>query len=110
MENVSKRIWRVDNSLGSFDDSVEIIIPDTHTLVNYQMRFVEKPTPIVLTDLTAGDFTGLGLSIDSVTAETQCKLSSLVHRQIIDRAVILADAAFEESKLQVDLAMASRNE
>jgi len=110
IDGVSKRVWRVDNSLGTFTDSVEIVTPVGFSLINYQMRYIEKPTPIILTDLTSGDFTGMGLSIDGITDETDCKLSSLVHRQIVDRAVELAKESFEVASLQTSLIMSSRNE
>lgn len=112
ISSVSRRLWRVDNSLGTFDDSVEVVIPLGYSLANYQMRYIEKPIPIVLTDLLAqgGEFDGMGLSIDGVTDETQCQLSSLVHRQIVDRAVELAKEAFEKASLQTAVAMSSRNE
>lgn len=110
MSSVSRRLWRIDNSLGSFTDSLEVVIPNGFSLVNYQMRYIEKPSPIVLTDLTAGEFDGMGLSVDGITAKTECLLSTLVHRQIVDRAVELAKEAFEKASLQTSIAMSSRNE
>lgn len=105
---VETAVWRVDNSLGSFDDSVEIVIPSGSSITSYQARYVEKPEPIVLTDLTV-DYPGT--SIDGVTAETPCKLNSIVHRQILDRAVELAIEAFEErGRIPTIPLVASRNE
>lgn len=107
---VSTRAWRMDNTLGSFEESVEIVIPDDDTIATYQMRYVEKPEPIVLTTLDSGEFTGMGLSIDGYTTENPCKLNSIVHRQILDRAVDIAIETFEKSRIQTHPAMASRNE
>lgn len=106
----SRRAWRLDNTIGNFSDSVEIIIPAGLSLTEYQMRYVKKPQPIVLTDLTTGEFEGQGLSIDGVTSEQTSELNSIVHRQIIDRAVELAIEAYEKSRIQTFPMVASRNE
>jgi hypothetical protein len=106
---VSVIVWRVDNSLGTFDESVEIVIPEGATIQTYQMRYVEKPEPIVLVDLST-EFAWQGLSVDGVTAETSCKLNSIVHRQILDRAVDMAIEAFEKTRIQTHPMIASRNE
>ena len=49
------------------------------------VRYLAKPTPIVLCDLTAE-----GISIEGITTPTECKLSELLHQEILDRAVQLA--------------------
>jgi len=53
------------------------------------MRYVKRPTPIVLVDLSSE-----GLSIDSVSAETPCKLPEGVHHIIVQRAVELCTAIY----------------
>lgn len=56
----------------------------------YRMRYVRKPVPIVLEDLSL-----LGVSIDSVTAVTNCELPDETHHEILERAVTLAKIAWQ---------------
>lgn len=48
------------------------------------MRYISQPTPIILVDLPDG------LSINGVSAESECELNPVVHRAILERAVQLA--------------------
>lgn len=104
-----KLVWRLDNGVKTVD-TVEIVVPTGSTINKYQMRYVEKPSPIILTDIASGEFTGLGLKIDGVSNETPCKLKSTVHRQILTRAVELALEAFEKGRLQTFQLTSSRSE
>lgn len=106
---LSKKVWRVNNSNGT-NDRIEIIVPNGKLLQNYQMRYVKKPSPIVLTNLNAGEFAGSGLTIDGITAKTECELNPIVHRQIVDRAVLLAIEAYEKSRIQTFPQVSARNE
>lgn len=56
----------------------------------YRMRYVRKPVPIVLENLST-----YGVSIDSVTAITNCELPEEVHHEILERAVTLAKIAWQ---------------
>lgn len=49
----------------------------------YLMRYISQPTPIILVDLPDG------LSINGVSAESECELNPVVHRAILERAVQL---------------------
>ena len=62
---------------------VEIV--SNYELSKYLVRYLSKPSPIVLCDLTAE-----GISIEGVTTPTECELSELLHQDILDRAVQLA--------------------
>ena len=62
--------------------------------VTYKMRYVKRPTPIVLVDLRDE-----GLSIDSVSEETPCKLPEGVHHIIVQRAVELCTAIYNPQAL-----------
>ena len=53
------------------------------------MRYVKRPTPIVLVDLSED-----GLSIDNVNTVTPCKLPEGVHHIIVQRAVELCTAIY----------------
>lgn len=52
----------------------------------YRIRYVERPTPIILEDLPDG------LEIDGVTAESPCTLNPILHVDILNKAVELAIA------------------
>lgn len=60
------------------------VIPK-YTIEKYIIRYLEKPEPIVLENLTDTD-----LSINGVNTITPCKLNPLLHRMILERAVLMA--------------------
>lgn len=59
------------------------------TIENYKIRYVKRPKPIILTDLTDS-----GISIDGLTDITYCELDPILHPEILQRAVELAKAAY----------------
>lgn len=64
-------------------DNRQVEIISTHTINKYFIRYLSKPTPIILTDLK-------GLSINGISEKTECSLNSLIHREILEYAVRLA--------------------
>ena len=64
---------------------LQVELVTNYELGQYLVRYLAKPTPIVLCDLTAE-----GISIEGITTPTECKLSELLHQEILDRAVQLA--------------------
>lgn len=76
--NVRKAL-RLDNGL----DIIEII--SKFNIDKYTIRYISKPLPIVLTDLSE-----MNVFPKVEGKETQCKLDSVLHRQILERAVLLA--------------------
>jgi hypothetical protein len=101
-----RKVLRLDISKEGANNLVEIITDQT--LTEYFMRYVDKPKPIIVTNIATGDFDGLGLTIDGVTAVTECKLNRELHREILNRAVELAIRDFRESSLQSKLATNQR--
>lgn len=65
----------------SFEIFSDCISNDTILTISYLI----KPTPIVLTDLSKYD-----ISIDGVNFELPCKMPSVLHYEILKRAVYLA--------------------
>ena len=63
------------------NNQVEIITP--YTINKYLIRYIVKPTPIILVDLQ-------DLSINGISSKTECSLNSLIHREILEYAVRLA--------------------
>lgn len=53
----------------------------------YLIRYIARPNPIILVNLPDG------LSINGVSAETECELNPVIHRVILERAVRLAIAS-----------------
>ena len=61
---------------------VEII--SKYNVEKYLIRYLSRPTPIVLTDLADN------LSINGISVKTECELNPVIHRAILERAVKLA--------------------
>lgn len=72
-----RRVLRLD-----IGDKIELI--SNIQIDSYTIRYISKPSPIILTDLTNG------LSINEMESQSQCKLNPAIHRTILNRAVILA--------------------
>lgn len=72
------RVLRVDANLNK---QIELI--SQYNIDKYIIRYLSKPTPIILIDLE-------DLSIDNSTNKTECSLNPILHRHILDRAIRLA--------------------
>lgn len=64
------------------NEVVEII--SKYNIEKYLVRYLSRPTPIILTDLTDN------LSINGISVKTECELNPVIHRAILERAVTLA--------------------
>lgn len=71
------KAWRMDFSKQNGNKNVEIITP--YDLQQYSCRYLKYPSPIILTDLSAGDFLGEGLTIEGLTQPQTSELLSLIH-------------------------------
>lgn len=60
--------------------------------VEYNMRYVRTPKPIILVDLSEVQE---GLSIDGYNKITECELPANMHEEILQRAVELAKATYQ---------------
>lgn len=77
-----RRALRLD--YGTINDDINVAeIVTKYNIKDYTIRYLSKPTPIILADLD-------GLSIDKETKTTECKLNSVLHKSILERAVLLA--------------------
>lgn len=77
-----RRALRLD--YGTINDDINVAeIVTKYNIKDYTIRYLSKPTPIILADLD-------GLSIDNETKTTECKLNSVLHKSILERAVLLA--------------------
>jgi len=68
--------------LDAGDGVLEIV--SKYTIGNYTIRYVSKPTPIVLEDMPDG------VSVDGVSQTTECILNPLLHNTILENAVRMA--------------------
>jgi len=72
------RVLRMDTG----DSIVELI--SKFNIGEYLIKYIERPTPIVLVNLPEG------LEINGVAEETSCQLNEILHYTILKRAVQLA--------------------
>ena len=81
----------------------EIVVKAGATVSDYIISYVRRPKPIILTTLT-----DTNVSLDGLTAITECELDSILHPEILQRAVELAKAAYTgDLKSTVDLGQRS---
>ena len=105
-----KVAWRLDLSNVNNTKVVEIISPYNVTgSLEYQIRYVKYPKPIIITDLDIA-FPSDNLTIDGISTETPCELNTEICREILDRAVLLATADYRPQNLQVKAQMSQTNE
>lgn len=84
--------WRLIN----FDSAnkADLIVGPIDTITSYNVRYIKKPKPIITSSLD-------GLTIDGYTYGTGinqsngCELDSMLHEEILQRAVELAKVAWE---------------
>lgn len=100
-------IWKLD--INSIDSAQVVELINPYTISQYNLRYIKKPEPIVLTDLSS-DFSDESLTIDGVSASQTCKLSESLHREILDRAVELALSDYKQNGLAAKTQLNSRNE
>lgn len=91
-EPLKRQAWRLfEASSSDLSRQAEVILrTDAATPDKYVVRYVRRPQPIVLVDLTNTDNK---LTIDGITAVTQCELNPIVHQEILQEAVRLALAS-----------------
>lgn len=60
--------------------------------LSYRLRYVKKPTPIILEDLGED-------AIEGISKATECTLPEILHHEILDRAVLLAKLAWQGTQV-----------
>jgi hypothetical protein len=89
---LKKQAWRLfQNPATGFDFKSELIprwnLEDNETDLEYKIRYIRRPTPIVLIDLPDG------LSVDGISEANDCELNPILHPEILQKAVELAAAS-----------------
>ena len=69
-----------------YGDNIVEIIPK-YNIGKYIIKYLSKPSPIILTDLPEG------LKVDNDAVAHECQLNSMLHRTILERAVSMALAS-----------------
>ena len=102
------KIWRMDyyKQSGS-SKNIELISP--YEISEYKLRYIIYPEPIILTNLLT-EFPSETLTIDGISSEQTCKLSTSLHPEILNRAVELATADYRKEDLAVKSQINNRNE
>ena len=88
-------LWRMDYGNSTAVPSHEIVTDGTIYVKYYSLRYYRKPLPIIVGNIAPK-------TIDGLSAITQCELNSIIHREIIDEAVMIADADAEAKKVQIN--------
>ncbi len=105
----ARKAWRLTtNDTVSNETVVEIL--STQTLTTYTYKYLDQPSPIILVDLsTDPEFSGLGLEINGISAETNCILPAEIHRVVLTEAVALATLAYKENTLSNNVQLNQNN-
>ena len=93
------KAWRVDLSKENSKYTTEIV--SKYDIAVYNARYIKYPRPIIVSDLRHDDEVGgLGLKINGTQAPFTCELNNLVHRDILEKAVVLAVRDYRDGTLQ----------
>lgn len=101
VDNTSKEAIQehINKSITASTNLVELIPGPEDTIAEYIIRYISRPTPIILVDLD-----NEGVTIGGRTKKSSCMLDPIIHREILYRAVELAKAAYTGT-LETSLAL-----
>jgi hypothetical protein len=109
---VKNGVWRLITNANTPDTEGEPtpatveIIGKISKVASYTLRYIRKPRPIILEDLSNDD-----LTINGESEVTSCELNSRLHPDILQRAVELASAAYKgDLQTQIGLGAVSQTE
>ena len=91
--------WRIIHNTD--DRKLELLLSYGDRLKSYKIRYIKRPTPIILTDLSS-----LGLTIDGISDPTDCILDEAMHAEIVQRAVELAKMSYDSQNVQENIIQA----
>lgn len=95
-----ERAWRIDQGvIDNIENSLEIIADIPY--LRYVLRYVRRPRPIIVADLTA--IGNASYSIEGLTAIRTSELSEAFHPEIITRAVQNALEAVNDPRFQTHI-------
>lgn len=82
---LKKQCWRLFQEDSNSDLLSELIPYEGSTISSYKLRYIERPTPIILADISSDN-----LEIDGISQVTECILNPILHLDILNKAVELA--------------------
>lgn len=85
---LKNQAWRLICNSNASTPIAQLIPSSGDEIAKYIIRYIKKPTPIILEDLEEG------LSIDGKSEITECELDPILHEEILQRAVELAKATY----------------
>lgn len=92
--------WKIQ-AMDSGRSVIDLIAGNKDTVISYEVRYVKQPKPIILSPLdgiTIGGYEGCDSSGNLVTSGavsgSECELDSIVHPEIVQRAVEHAKASY----------------
>ena len=83
-----RRAWRLLLDESDTNSAVEIRVRSGFVPTTYTLRYLRRPTPIIVADLST---LTPATTIDGLSAITQCEIADKYHRDIIKYASQLAD-------------------
>lgn len=87
-EPLKYQAWRIITT--SIDNiTVELIANSNELITQYSIRYVRRPAPIILEDLSE-----YCASINGISEVSECELNPIIHQEILQRAVELAKLAY----------------
>ena len=89
-EPLKHQSWRLLSQHGG-NKQTEIIIKSGATLLKYLVRYLKRPEPIILVNLTS-EYNGA--TINNRSTAMTCQLDESLHREILNRAVELAKMSY----------------
>ena len=111
---LKRQVWKLLGSNDFGDNGVMEIIPhwkNKDKTVNYSLRYVRTPYPIILEDLEAQGLTiegkdkpwgeVMGQSINADGSYNVCELHPEIHQEIVQRAVELAKVVWASSQEEI---------
>jgi len=106
----TSKAWRLDISNVNSNQVVEIISPFNITgSLEYRLRYLKNPKPIILGDLTTL-YPLESLTIDGESLPLTSELDDSIHREILDRAILLALRDYKSNELNSKLELNKLNE
>jgi hypothetical protein len=111
-KRVSWRLMKNSTNVSSVEIITHTKYTDPDYSIKYKVRYVKKPVPIILEIIGTKDSEGIlttGESIDGEVGVTQCELNPIMHREIISRAIVLANNSLS-GNLQSDIELEKRAE
>lgn len=89
---LKNQCWRLISSSSEKARVFELILPFGSIVPgSYRIRYISRPAPIILVDLST-EYPGL--SINDITSVTECELDPSIHYEILQRAVELAKSTY----------------